>query len=85
MLNLSVLALILFLGFVSDGVFQDSCRIFCFIRPKQLPPIISMSNCFQSYQAAFSQLSGLRTTSRISDQSRVLPDQRLGFSSLACS
>ncbi len=33
MLNLSVLALILFLGFVSDGVFQDSCRIFCFIRP----------------------------------------------------
>ena len=67
------------------GVFQGSCRIFCFIRPNDYLPTISMSNCFQSYQAAFSQLSGLSRTSRISDQSRVLPDQRLGFFSLACS
>ena len=30
------------------GVFQDSCRIFCFIRPNDYLPIVSMSNCFQS-------------------------------------
>ena len=47
--------------------------------------IISMSSSPESYQAAFLQLSGLSRTSRISDQSLVLVDQRLGFFFLACS